>query len=58
MRLSMFKLLKLFVDFQESLNVFRKDEELLALDDSSEEDDQLSDVANVALHAVDQRRVF
>jgi len=58
MRLLMFKLLKLFVDFQESLNVFRKNEELLVLDDSSEEDDQLSDVADVALHAVDQRRVF
>jgi len=54
----MFKLLKLFVDFRESLNVFRKDEELLALDDSSEEDDQLSDVADIALYAVDQRRVF
>jgi len=54
----MFKLLKLFVDFRESLNVFRKGEELLALDDSSEEGDQLSDVADVALHAVDQRRVF
>ncbi len=54
----MFKLLKLFVDFQESLNVFQKDEELLVLNNSSEEDDQLSDVADVALHAVDQRHVF
>ncbi len=54
----MFKLLKLFVDFRESLNVFRKGEELLALDGSSGEGGQLSGVADVALHAVDQRRVF
>jgi len=50
----MFKLLKLFVDVRECLNSLMKDERLSFIKISSEEDDDLSEIIDIALHAVNQ----
>ena len=51
-RLTMFQLLKLFVDFDENLNVFLKDKESSFFESSLKKDDELSDVNDVFLQAI------
>ncbi len=48
----MLKLLKLFVDFKECLNSLMKDEWLNFIKISSEENNDLSNITDIAFHAV------
>ncbi len=48
----MLKLLKLFVAIRECLNLLMKDEWLNFIEISSEEDDDLSEIINIALQTV------
>jgi len=50
----MLKLLKLFVDVRECLNSLMKDEQLSFIEVSSEEDDDLSEIIDIALQTVNQ----
>jgi len=54
----MFKLLKLFIDFEECLNSLMKDECLSFIKISSEECNDLSDITDIVFHAVNQQEVF
>ncbi len=48
----MFKLLKLFVDLDEDLDLLLKDKWSFAIRSSSRHDDDLSEVIDVAFHAI------
>ncbi len=50
----MLKLLKLFVDVKEFLNSLMKDESSSFIEISSEEDDDLSEIIDIALQTVNQ----
>jgi len=50
----MLKLLKLFIDFKKCLNSLMKDEWLNFIKILSEEDDNLSNIIDIAFHAVNQ----
>jgi len=50
----MLKLLKLFVDVRECLNSLMKDERLSFIKVSSEEDNNLSEIIDIALQTVNQ----
>ncbi len=54
----MLKLLKLFIDFKKCLNLLMKDERLNLIKISSEENDNLSDIIDIAFHTVNQQKVF
>ncbi len=54
----MLKLLKLFIDVKEYLNSLMKDERLNFIEISSEEDDDLSEIIDIALQTVNQREIF
>jgi len=54
----MLKLLKLFVDVRECLNSLMKDERSSFIEVSSEEDDDLSEIIDIALQTVNQREIF
>ena len=56
-RLSVFKLLQLFVSLSKGLNIFIKDRESFFIWASSGKGDKLSDVVNIALQAVYQRGI-
>ncbi len=50
----MFKLLKLFIDVRECLNSLIKDEWSSFIKISSEENDDLSEIINIALQTINQ----
>jgi len=54
----MFKLLKLFVDVKECLNSLMKDERLSFIKISSEKDNNLSEIIDIALQTVNQQEIF
>ncbi len=54
----MLKLLKIFVDVRECLNSLIKDEWLSFIEISSEEDDDLSEIIDIALQTVNQWEIF
>jgi len=54
----MFKLLKLFVNVKECLNSLMKDEWLSLIEISSEEDDDLNEIIDIALQIVNQWEIF
>jgi len=54
----MLKLLKLFIDVREYLNSLMKDERLSFIKISSEKDDDLNEIINIALQTVNQREIF
>jgi len=54
----MLKLLKLFVDVRECLNSLMKDERSSFIEVSSEEDDDLSEIIDIALQTVNQQEIF
>ncbi len=54
----MLKLLKIFVDVRECLNSLIKDEWLSFIEISSEEDDDLSEIIDIAIQTVNQREIF
>ncbi len=54
----MLKLLKLFIDVRECLNSLMKDEWLSFIKISSEKDDDLNEIINIALQTVNQREIF
>ncbi len=54
----MLKLLKLFIDVKEYLNSLIKDEWSNFIEISSEEDDDLSEIIDIALQTVNQREIF
>jgi len=54
----MLKLLKLFVNVKECLNSLMKDERSSFIEISSEEDDDLSEIIDIALQTVNQREIF
>ncbi len=50
--------MKLFIDFKKCLNLLMKDERLNLIKISSEENDNLSDIIDIAFHTVNQQKVF
>jgi len=54
----MFKLLKLFIDVKECLNSLMKDERLNFIEILSEENDNLSEIIDIALQTVNQQEIF
>ena len=54
----MLKLLKLFIDVKECLNSLMKDERLNFIEILSEENDDLSEIIDIALQTVNQREIF
>ncbi len=54
----MFKLLKLFIDVRKCLNLLMKDEWLSFIKISSEENDDLSEIIDIALQTVNQWEIF
>jgi len=50
----MLKLLKLFINVKECLHSLMKDESFTVIRISSEENNDLSEITDVALHAIDQ----
>ncbi len=54
----MLKLLKLFINVKECLNSLMKDEWLSFIEISSEENDDLSEIIDIALQTVNQWEIF
>ncbi len=54
----MFKLLKFFIDIKECLNSLMKDEWLSFIKISSEENDDLNEIIDIALQTVNQWEIF
>ncbi len=54
----MLKLLKLFIDVRECLNSLMKDEWLNFIEISLEENDDLSEIIDIALQTVNQWEIF
>ncbi len=54
----MLKLLKLFINVRKCLNSLMKDERLSFIEISSEEDDDLSEIIDIALQTVNQQEIF
>ncbi len=54
----MFKLLKLFIDVRECLNSLMKNEWSSFIEISSEKDDDLSEIIDIALQTVNQHEIF
>jgi len=54
----MLKLLKLFINVKECLNLLMKDERLSFIEISSEENDDLSEIIDITLQTVNQQEIF
>ncbi len=54
----MFKLLKLFINVKECLNSLMKDESLNFIEISSEENNNLSEIIDIALQTINQQKIF